>query len=164
MDKVGQSKLGTAGVPKTLAVLAGRYEKTSEHILVLLVVLIGVMARNSKSNQEKLAQSGAFKIILTALARHSAQQQGSLPGPRSKLSGLMVRTKTPNTLSSSDSFYDNSRSRTHTNASADSAPEAPKDSLLRDDGDTSEALLPTRQIGDTSLLEYMEEVSLVKES
>ncbi|RYG69842.1 hypothetical protein EON64_01715 [archaeon] len=166
MDKVGQSKLGTAGVPKTLAVLAGRYEKTSEHILVLLVVLIGVMARNSRANQEKLAQSGAFKIILSALARHSAQQGSSSLGSRSKLTGMMVRSKTLTTITSSDSFYDNSRSRAPTSTSVDLgiSGEAPQDSLLRDDGDASEALLPSKQIGDTSLLEYMEEVSMVKEA
>jgi len=68
-DKVGQSRLGTVGMCKHVGQLITKYEKTSDYLTVLSVCLVGTLARNSKSNQEKLGLTQVHRLIIPLLQK-----------------------------------------------------------------------------------------------
>jgi hypothetical protein len=77
LDKVGQSRLGTVGVCKTVVSSLYKFEKSSEYALLLCCSLIANLACNSTVNQNKLGSAGACKAIVTAMSRFVSQMENS---------------------------------------------------------------------------------------
>jgi hypothetical protein len=71
LGKVGQSRLGTVGVGKTVVSALYRYEKSSEYLVLLCCALIHALAVNSSANQTKLAEAGACKAVAAICARYA---------------------------------------------------------------------------------------------
>eukprot|EP00981_Chlorochromonas_danica_P005406 scaffold1091_cov164-Ochromonas_danica.AAC.29 len=140
-DKAGQAKLGQVLQPKLLQTLVNRYEK-SDHILAFILATLGVLCAHSKMNQDKFGQSNMGKLVLSVLSKHLA-----IPGTsKSLLGGSMIRGRSPSVFPE--------KSQLTLDGSEESNSEG--------GGGASSLLLPNGD-ADACLVDYIGEVSIVKE-
>ena len=90
LDKVGQSRLGTVGACKAVVAAFYRFEKSSERITLLSIVLISELAKHSPSNQEKLGQAGATKVVVSAMSRYKGAVSGGVSRTVTAVSGNSI--------------------------------------------------------------------------
>lgn len=158
MDKVGQSKLGAVGLPRTLMTVMNRYEKASEHISALVLVLVGALSRGSRPNQDKLDQCNACKMLATVLSKCGSSNTGKAEVSRLRAaSSVAFRSLSPLVPSSSSAsrLFAFSTPSDHDESTSSSTASSANVS----------ALLVSAQDADVSLVEYIGgEVNVLKEA